>query len=254
MMRKNKTKERLKAGETVLGCFLRYPSASLVEVLGYQPWDFLVFDAEHGNIEPADCENMVRAAELQDVTPIVRVTTNQPQIILRLMDTGAQGLHVPWINTAAEAESVVRWTKYYPRGIRGLAGIRAADYGLKGTFGDYVETSNRESLVVIHIETIDAVDQLPEIIKIDGIDVIFIGPTDLSHSLGVPGQPGHPTVQAAIDRIVETVSKTDKALGIMVPNAQAAQQWRARGARYITVGFESLLMPAARDYLEKVRS
>jgi 4-hydroxy-2-oxoheptanedioate aldolase len=253
-MRHNKTKERLQAGETVFGCFVRYPNASLIEVMGYQPWDFLVFDGEHGTLEPQDCEHMVRAAELQGVTPIVRVTTNQPHIILRFMDSGAQGLHVPWVNTAEEAEAVVRSVKYHPRGIRGLASVRAADYGQRGTFADYIKTANQESLVVIHIETIEAVERLPEIVKIDDLDVIFIGPTDLSHSLGVPGQPQHPDVQAAINRIVETVKGTDKALGIMVGNAQAAQQWRERGARYITVMLESLLSPAARDYLEKSRA
>src|SRR5258708_28418701 len=94
--------------------------------MGYQPWDLLVFDGEHGNIEYADCENMVRAAELRDITPIVRVPNNQPHIILRYMDTGVQGLHVPWVNSAAEAEQVVRSVKYHPRGIRGLAVIPPA--------------------------------------------------------------------------------------------------------------------------------
>ncbi|MBZ0321409.1 MAG: hypothetical protein K8L91_33665 [Anaerolineae bacterium] len=253
-MRPNKTKAALKDGQTVLGCFIRYPSASLVEVLTYQAWDFIVFDAEHGTIQPEDCENMVRAAELQGVTPIVRVTTNQAPVILRYMDSGAQGLHVPWVNSASEAEAVVQSVKYYPRGVRGLAGVRAADYALRGSFGDYVHFANQESLVVIHIETAEAVEQLPEIVKVDGLDVIFIGPTDLSHSYGVPGEPQHPTVQAAIDRIVEVVGKSGLALGIMVGNAQAAQQWRERGARYITIGFESVLMPAAKAYLEKARS
>ncbi len=252
-MRRNKTKERLLAGETVFGCFVRYPNASLIEVLGYAPWDFIVFDAEHGTIQPQDAENMVRAAELQDVTPIVRVTTNQPHIILRLMDTGAQGLHVPWVNSAAEAEAVVRWVKYHPRGIRGLAAVRAADYALKGTFAEYVQIANQETLTVIHIETIEAVDQLAEIVKIDSLDVIFIGPTDLSHSLGVPGQPQHPLVQAAIDRIVAITKESGKALGIMVGDAQAAKQWKERGARYISIGFESLLAPAVRGYLDTLR-
>ncbi len=253
-MRPNKTKAALKEGQTVFGCFLRYPSASLVEVLAYQSWDFIVFDAEHGTIQPEDCENMVRAAELQGITPIVRVTTNQAPIILRYMDSGAQGLHVPWVNSASEAEAVVQSVKYYPRGVRGLAAIRAADYAQRGTFADYVRFSNQESLVVIHIETAEAVEQLPEIVKVDGLDVIFIGPTDLSHSYGVPGEPQHPTVQAAIDRIIETVAQSGLALGIMVGNAQAAQQWRERGARYITIGFESVLMPAVKSYLEKARS
>jgi 4-hydroxy-2-oxoheptanedioate aldolase len=252
-VQKNQAKAKLKAGEPIFGCFVRYPNATLVEVLGYQPWDFLVFDGEHGTLEPQDCENMVRAAELRGVTPIVRVTTNQPHIILRLMDTGAQGLHVPWVNSAAEAEAVVRSVKYYPRGIRGLASVRAADYAQTIPLGEYVQQANAETLVVIHIETQEAVEQLPEMVAIDGIDVIFIGPTDLSQSYGVPGQPQHPTVQGAINRIVEVVAKSNKALGIMVGNAQAAQQWRERGARYITIGFESLLTPAVRDYLKAVR-
>lgn len=253
-MRTNATKAKLKAGETVFGCFTRYPDATLVEVLGYQGWDFIVFDGEHGTIEPRDCEQMVRAAELREVTPIVRVPTNQPPIILRYMDSGAHGLHVPWVNSSTEAEAVVQAVKYQPRGIRGLAGIRAADYAQQGTFAEYVETANRETLVVIHIETIDAVQQVPEIAAIDGVDVIFIGPTDLSHSLGVPGQPQHPSVQEAMQQVIEAVNGTDKALGIMVTNADGARQWQERGARYITIGLESLLAPAMRGYLQGVRN
>lgn len=253
-MRTNTTKAKLKAGDTVFGCFVRYPDAGLVEVLGYQPWDFIVFDGEHGTLEPRDCENMVRAAELRGVTPIVRVTTNLPPVILRFMDSGAQGLHVPWVNSAAEAENVVRSVKYYPRGIRGLAGVRAADYGQTVPFADYVEQANRETLISIHIETAEAVERLPDIVAIDGIDVIFIGPTDLSQSYGVPGQPQHPSVQAGIQKIIDVVAKTNVALGVMVGSAEAARQWRARGARYITIGFESLLAPATRAYLQAVRA
>jgi len=249
----NKAKAKLKAGGTIFGCFVRYPNASLIEVMGYQPWDFLVFDGEHGNIESADCENMVRAAELRGVTPIVRVPTNQPHIILRYMDTGVQGLHVPWVNSAAEAEQVVRSVKYHPRGIRGLAGIRAADFGQAGTLGDYVQKANAETLITIHIETIDAVNHLEEMVAVDGLDVIFIGPTDLSHSLGVPGQPQHPTVQAAIQRIIDIGLKSNAAVGIMVTSAAVACEWRDKGLRYITIGFESVLTPAVKEYLRVVR-
>jgi 4-hydroxy-2-oxoheptanedioate aldolase len=252
-MRSNTTKARLKAGETVFGCFVRYPDPTLVEVMGYQGWDFLVFDGEHGTIEPRDCENMVRAAELRGVTPIVRVPTNTPPAILRMMDTGAHGLHVPWVNSGAEAEAVVRSVKYQPRGIRGLAGVRASDFGQAGPLGEYVQNANAETLVAIHIETIDAVERLPEILEVDGLDVIFIGPTDLSHSLGVPGQLQHPRLQETFDRIIDAVAQTDLALGIMVPNAEAGLRWRERGARYITINFESILAPAARAYLQTVR-
>jgi 4-hydroxy-2-oxoheptanedioate aldolase len=252
-MRTNATKAKLKAGATVFGCFVRYPDATLVDVLGYQGWDFLVFDAEHGTIEPRDCEQMVRAAELHAVTPMVRVTTNAPPVILRFMDTGAHGLHVPWVNSLAEVQAVVRSVKYHPLGTRGLAGVRAADYGQAVPFDAYVQQANAETLVVIHIETAAAIDALPRMVTVDEVDVFFIGPTDLSHSLGVPGQPHHPSVQAAMQRIIDTVAPSNAALGMMVPTLEAARAWRARGARYLTVVLESLLTPAVRAYLDGVR-
>ena len=253
-MQTNATKARLKAGETALGCFVRYPDASMVEVLAYAPWDFLVFDGEHGVLEPRDCENMVRAAELRGVTPIVRVPTNSPPVILRLMDTGAQGLHIPWVNSAAEAEAAVTAVKYYPRGQRGLAGVRAASYGQTMPLGEYVQQANRETLVIIHIETAEAVERVDEIAAIDDLDVIFIGPTDLSQSYGAPGQPGDARVLAGIQRIVDVVNQSDKALGIMVRDAQSAREWQARGARYIAIMLETLMMPALRGYLADARA
>ena len=205
-MRHNSAKEKLGNGETVYGCFVRYPNAALVEVLGYCGWDFIVFDGEHGTIEPGDCEQMVRAAELQSITPIIRVPVNQPHVILRFLDTGAQGLHVPMVRSAADAESVVQSVKYQPRGSRGLAAVRAADYGQEAPFAKYVAAANAETMVIVHIETGDAVERLPEITRVEGLDVIFIGPTDLSNSLGFPGDIQHPKVQATLQRCVEAVS------------------------------------------------
>jgi 4-hydroxy-2-oxoheptanedioate aldolase len=252
-LKHNITKEKLKKGEVVFGCFTRYPNAALVEVLGYCGWDFIVFDGEHGAIEPADCEQMVRAAELQGVTPIVRVPVNQQHVILRFLDTGAQGLHVPMVQTAADAEAVVQSVKYQPRGSRGLAAIRAADYAQKIPFGEYVTQANQETLVSVHIETESSVDRLPEILKVDGLDVIFIGPTDLSNSLGHPGEIQQPKVQATLQRCVEMLQGAGPALGIMVPNADAARLWKSRGARYIAVGLEGVLNPACRNYLKTAR-
>jgi len=252
-MQVNKAKEKLKSGQTVFGCFVRYPSAGLVEVLGYQPWDFILFDAEHGVIEPHDCEAMVRAAELRGVTAQVRVTTNQPHVILRYMDSGVQGLHVPWVNSAAEAEAAVKSVKYYPRGIRGLAGVRAADYGQTISLGEYTTQANAQTMIILQVETEQAVEQIAEIAAVPDVDVIFIGPSDLSQSYGVPGQSNHPSVQAAIGKIADAVLKSPAALGIMVSSAEAAKQWEARGARYIAIGLEGILMPAARQYLQTVR-
>lgn len=252
-MQPNKTKARLKKGEVVHGCFTRYADATLVEVLGYQGWDFIVFDGEHGAIEPSDCEHMVRAAELRGVTPIIRVPTNLPPVILRFMDTGAHGLHVPMVNSRADAEAVVRSVKYQPRGIRGLAGVRAADFAQTVPLGQYVAQSNAETMVVVHIETNEAANALPEMLSVDGLDVIFVGPNDLSHSLGFPGEMQHPKVQETIQRVADIVTRSNVAFGIMATNAEVARHWCHRGARYITIGLESLLSPACRSYLKVVR-
>jgi 4-hydroxy-2-oxoheptanedioate aldolase len=252
-MRTNKTKKQLQSGGTAFGCLVRYPNAGIVELLGYQGWDFLVFDGEHGTIDPRDCENMVRAAELRGVTPIVRVTTNQPPIILRFMDTGAQGLHVPWVCSAADAEMAVRSVKYHPRGIRGLANMRAADYGQTIPLSRYIEQANAETLTVIQIETADGVEHAREIAAVDGVDVIFVGATDLSHSLGVPGQFQHPTVQAAVQSLADVANRSNVALGAIASDAQTAREWIDRGARYILVSLESLVKSAAQQFLEKLK-
>ena len=252
-MQPNSTKAKLEAGETVFGCFVRYPDPGLIELLGFQGWDFLVLDAEHGTIEPRDCENLVRAAELRGVTPIVRVTTNLQPIILRYLDTGAQGAQVPWINSAEDAERAVQSIKYQPRGIRGLASVRAADYAQAIPFGEYVRQANQETLVVLQVEGLEAIEQLSEIVKVDGVDVIFIGPTDLSHSLGLPGQTQHEKVQQAMRRITDIVLPSDAALGLLVPNAQAARDWMGRGARYIATTIDGLIRSSVRGYLEEVR-
>lgn len=253
-MRTNTAKAKLKSGEAIYGCFVRTPDPSLVEFLGYQGWDFMIFDGEHGTLSVRDCEDMTRAAELRGVTPLVRATVNQPHILLRFLDTGVQGAHVPWVNSGAEAEAAVQAIKYGPRGVRGLGGVRATTYGQAMSFGDYVPKANAETLSVIHIETVEAVNALPDILAVPDVDVVFIGPTDLSQSLGVPGQNNHPAVLEQIDRIFEMTLKTDVAVGTIAKDAAAARQWAERGARYLVITLEGILGPACRDYLKAVRA
>jgi 4-hydroxy-2-oxoheptanedioate aldolase len=253
-VRSNLTKRALREGKPAFGCFVRFPEPALVEFAAYQGWDFLIFDGEHGTMEPRECENLVRAAELHDVTPIVRVPVNQPHVILRFMDIGTQGCQVPWVEDAADAERAVQAVKYGPRGSRGLAGIRAADYGQRGSLGDYVRTANEETLVIVHVESAGAVARVDEIAAVDGVDVVFLGPTDLSHSLGVPGESGHPLVTEHLERAAAATLAAGKVLGVTVPTAEAAVEWLERGARYVTTGIEPLLGGASRTWLERVRS
>ena len=248
-MQINTTKQKLNNGETVYGAFFRTPDNSLIELQGYLGWDFLVLDGEHGTLQPRDVEDQCRACELHGVTPIARATTNEPSIILRFMDTGVQGALIPFINTDADAERAVQSIKYQPRGQRGLAGIRAADFGRTGPLGDYVKKANAETLVIAQIETTEGLANLDEIVKTEDVDVIFIGPNDLANSLGHPGNIPHPDVQAAMDKIAETTLAAGKVLGLMIYNSEGARQWRDKGARFITVPFEALMTAAMTKFL-----
>jgi 4-hydroxy-2-oxoheptanedioate aldolase len=252
-VRANETKARLRAGGCVYGCFVRYPDPGLAELLALQGFDFLVLDGEHGTMEPRECENMVRGAELRGATPLVRVPANEAPVILRFMDTGAQGVHIPLAASAEDADAAVRAVKYWPRGTRGLTGVRAASYGQEEPLAEYVARANEETMVVVQIETREALERVPEIAAVDGVDVVFVGPTDLSHALGVPGQLGHPLVEEAYDAVVHGMSDSSAALGVLVPDADGVRRWRERGARYIAVTVDSLVVSSARALLASVR-
>lgn len=254
-MHPNQAKAKLKAGGTVVGSYVRHPDTGIAEILCYLGYDFLLFDGEHAPIGERECEHLARVCELTGVTSLARVPTNQPWMIGRHLDTGIQGIQVPMINTAAEAAAAVRAAKYAPLGARGLAGARAANYGqvLPFSYPAHIAKSNAESMVIVQVETPASIDALPEIVQIPEIDVIFIGPTDLSLALGHPGDFHHPEVQAAFDRIIAEVAKSDKALGVLAANAEATLEWQAKGARYILSVFEAIMGPAIRQYLKTVR-
>jgi 4-hydroxy-2-oxoheptanedioate aldolase len=242
----NHTKARLRAGETVYGCFVRYPDAGLAELLALQPFDFLVFDGEHGTLEPRDGEHLARAAELHATTPLVRVPANVPPTILRFLDGGAQGVHVPLVSSVEDAEAAVRAVKYAPRGARGLAGVRAAQYGQRAPLAEYVEQANEQTLVVLQVETRAGVARAGEIAAVDGVDVVFVGPTDLSQALGVTGDTAHPLALEAYDAVAAAVSGSEAALGVLVSGESEARAWRERGARYIAFTVDGLVVRSAR--------
>ncbi len=254
-MYENQTKARLKSGETVFGCFVRHVDPGLAEVLGYYGWDYLLFDGEHSFTSARDCEHLARACEVTGVTPLARVPTNQSWLIGQYLDAGMQGVQVPMVNSIAEAEAAVRAAKYNPLGSRGLAAARAADYGQEELFrfADYVPEANAQTMVVVQVETEASLGQLHGILKVPEIDVVFVGPSDLSLSLGHPGDFQHPKVREAFDFIASVVAPSNKALGVLVSNAEGAAEWRKRGARYVMITVEALLGAAARGFLRTAR-
>jgi 4-hydroxy-2-oxoheptanedioate aldolase len=253
-MRKNVVKQKIRAGQPVLGSFVNFSSPAVVEILGYCGLDFVIVDAEHGAMDPMACEEMVRAADVVGLTPIIRVAINLQQNILRYLDTGALGVQMPMINTRADAELAVRSVKYYPLGRRGLAGTRAAQFGLVTPLSEYVKQANDETLVITHVETMEAVENLPQVLEVEGIDVVFIGPTDLSQAMGYPGRPQEPVVQETIDRVIKQVQASGKAVGTICSSGDQAKRLIDRGVLYIATTGISLLSTAAREFLRTARA
>ena len=203
-------KEKIQSGMPVFGVSVTFPAPELVEMIAIAGFDWILIDCEHGSHDVGDVYDMVLACELHGVTPIVRPRVNRPEVILRYMDRGAMGVQAPHVNTKADAIAVVRAVKFHPQGSRGLGGGRKT-YGLSTK--EFVEASNRETLVCVQIEHEEGLRNLDEILTVDGVDVFFVGPSDLSQSLGFPGQRDHPIVRAAVDGAFERIRNAGKASG-----------------------------------------
>lgn len=251
-MRKNITKEKLLAGDTVYGIFCDVYTQMTVELMGLVGFDFVIIDAEHNPISVESCLHMVSGADSVGVTPIIRIGVNIRQHILRYLDIGAQGVQLPMVNTKNDAEAVVQAVKYPPQGLRGIAGIRSADYGLKTTFKEYVEIANRETLVVTQIENREAIKNLNEMLDVEDIDVFFVGPMDLSVSLGHPGEVNHPEVQATIEDLVKAIIARGRIAGTLALDVESAKKARNRGFQYLACATSVFMVKAAKEYLAQI--
>ncbi len=197
-MKPNRMIRRIEAGEPVFGVSVMFPCPEIVEMIGELGFDWVMLDGEHGSISPATVGPLVMAAELRGLTPIVRPAENNAALIGSYLDRGAMGVQVPHVKTKEQAAAAVAACRYHPRGTRGLAGGRIADFGFGKTTAEYVSEANDNILVCVQIEDVEAVENLDEILAVDGVDVYFVGPTDLAQSMGHPGEKEHPEVQQTI--------------------------------------------------------
>jgi 4-hydroxy-2-oxoheptanedioate aldolase len=241
----NRTRKLLADGGSAYGTFAVLGEPALIEMIGYAGFDFVVIDTEHSGNTTEQVGNMIRASEVAKSTPIVRVTTNSPELILRALDAGAGGVLVPQVNTAAEATAAVQAARYAPLGERGIAGVvRAARYGFI-PMPDYLAGSNRENLVITQVEHALAVKNIDSILAVEGLDGIFIGPTDLSQSMGITGQFSNPELRRTIHSVIEKTRRTDKWAGIFCLNAEDAAYWKAAGAQFLTIATEGMIFASA---------
>jgi len=252
-MRKNLTKEKLRAGQVVAGVVVNESSPATVERLALIGFDYIFIDCEHSTLSEESVAQLVMAAELRGATSLVRVPLNIPELILRYMDAGASGVIIPGMDSPEAARTAVKAVKYQPLGERGLSGVRAADYGLTGPLGEYVKAANEETMVLGILEDQKGVSNIRAILETEGFDGVIIGTNDLSNSLGVPGQTTHPKVVEAIGKILEAGKATGKPIGGVLRPGETAQQYIDKGFQLLLTSAAGFLSGAAKAFIKSFR-
>jgi 4-hydroxy-2-oxoheptanedioate aldolase len=248
-------KQTLSEGRVVVGTWLNTRSEDQAEIIGHAGFDFVIADTEHGNFDVEGAQSLVRAAASADLPVLIRVSESGSAAIGKVLDFGAQGVMVPHIGSGAEATRVVRAARYAPRGARGAApNVRAARYG-QVPWHEHVARSGAETLVVLQVEGQEGLRHLDDIVAVEGVDVVFVGPFDLSNALGVGGQLEHPLLLQTIGEIVGRVRARGLAVGIWMPDPATVGPWIERGVQFVTVAnSDKIFLEACRGYVEAVRA
>lgn len=253
-MMRNLLGEKLRKGEVAFGVLIEEPATQIAEILGLLGFDYLYIDCQHSAMSIESVAQLIKVAELRGMTPLVRVPQNLPEIIMRYLDVGAMGIIVADMDSVEEAQKAVNAVKYPPKGQRGLSATRAADFGLKESLGDYVKVANRETMVLGMLESKEGVERIDEILGIEGLDGVSIGTTDLSKSLGVPGQRNDPLVLEAMNKVILAGKKRGKFIAISARRGEKAKQYIEKGFNMITKSLSTLVVEACHQFLEQARS
>lgn len=243
--------ERLRQDEFLLGTMLTIPAPEVAEMLAKCGFDWLFMDGEHSPLSILDWQRMIQAVGGRCAS-ILRVPRCGEAEIKKALDIGADGIIAPGVNSVALAADVVRWCKYPPQGQRGVGLGRAQGYGLD--FSEYVGSANDEIAVVVQAEHIDAVENIDAIVQVEGIDSVFIGPYDLSASMGRMGEVDHPEVVAAIETVFEACNKQGLAIGYFGVDADSVRACIGKGSHFICAGVDAgFVTSGAQDILEALR-
>jgi len=254
-LKKNNLKEVLKEGKNVFGPFMKFTDPAAVEIMGFAGFDFVIIDAEHGPISMQNAQNMIRAAEIANITPVIRVANNDEALILRALDIGAQGIEIPQINSKLQAIKAVRSVKYAPQGERGVCRyVRAANYSSINKF-KYFKSANKETMIIAHIEGVEGINNLGEILSVPDIDVIFVGPYDLSQSLGIPGEVNNPLVTEKMKEVVLKCRENKVAVGTFADDVETAKSWVSLGVQYMAFSVDvGILYEASKNIIKNLKN
>lgn len=240
---------RLRRGDTLLGTIVTLASAEVPELLSAAGFDWLFVDCEHAPLDFLAAQTLLQAARAPCV---VRVPDGHEATLKKALDIGAAGVVIPMVNTAQQARAVVSFCKYPPLGTRGVGIVRAQGYG--ASFREYVAHANETTAVIVQVEHISAVENIDAIVTVPGVDAVFVGPYDLSGSMGRLGEVDHIDVLAAIEGVRLACERAGMPLGIYVGTAQAAKQYLQKGFTLLAVGIDALLLAqTARQIVQALR-
>ena len=253
-IQKNTFRDSLRAGNSVIGCWVGFADANVAEALGGCGFDWLLLDGEHAPNDPRTVLDQLRALAPYPVHPVVRPVQGDVALVKQYLDVGAQTLLIPMIDTVDQAKLMVRATRYAPEGIRGM-GAALARASRWNQIPNYVNDANDHICLLVQAETMVALENLKAIAEVDGVDGVFFGPADLSASMGYRGQPNHPEVQKAILDGIKTVRSAGKAAGILMADRKMAQMYLDAGAQFVAVGVDTtLLVKTATDLAAHFKS
>jgi 4-hydroxy-2-oxoheptanedioate aldolase len=236
-------RDRCTQGMTVVGTFAAIPHPVAIEVTAAAGVDFICIDWEHAQISRERIEDLVRAADVHGVPAMVRVPGHAPDSIAAALDAGAAGVLVPRVSTAGQARAAVQATRYPPIGARGVGPGRAAGYGYR--IPDYLTAANGNLLLAIQVETAEGLANIDAIAAVDGVDVIFIGPGDLSVSIDAMGPAGAETLNAAIETIARAAIRAGRTVGIFRPSADDIGTWTNSGIRFVILASDTMFLGAS---------
>lgn len=256
---KNLLKEKIAKNENTLGVFQVLGDASIAEIIGYAGFDYVLIDTEHGPFDVQEAQEYVRASKLAGTTPLVRVKDRSRNSILKMLDIGAMGLVIPHLHDLDEIKRVVEYGKYYPVGERGFGATSGntfltAEYTKKG-IDELFRVHNEESLIIPQCETKESLENIEDIVKIDGVDGIFIGPYDLSISLDIPGQTESPQIIEAVKRVIKACKAEDKFTIIYTDKVESIQKNYDLGVDSVTYSSDaSILSEMLTNIINEVKS
>lgn len=252
-MWKNKFEEKLRNRKPLLGTWITIPHPEVVEILSNLNFDWFLFDMEHAPLTIHDIEIMLMALKGTDIVPLVRVPWNDPVEIKRVLDLGIGGIIVPWINNKDEAIKAIKAIKYPPEGIRGVGPRRCIMYGFYDPV-DYFENWSKRAILIVQVETKSGYENLEEIVKLDGVSGIFVGPADLSASLGLFGRTQSIEFLNILRDIAEKTMKYDKIIGIMAETPDFARKALNMGYNFISLSHDmKYLIEGAKIYLNEMK-